>query len=200
MTHTSVPISFWIAFRNKFIPVRLLIVGILFSILPDADVIAFQFGIPYKNDWGHRGFSHSILFAFSLSVFACVFVRWFQVRMEIIVSFLFVSILSHGVLDAMTSGGLGVGFLIPYSSERFFFDLRPIRVSPIGIKNFLSTRGLVVLKSEFFFVWLPLLSFSWIVFFLRVRLKKTQHLALYESLEESDPKETKNPIDPCCLI
>ncbi|EMO31766.1 metal-dependent hydrolase [Leptospira santarosai] len=172
ITHTSVPIAIWIAFGKKKIPIQLLILGMIFSVLPDADVIAFKFGIPYESDWGHRGFSHSILFAFSLSVFACVLVRWFHARIEAVLLFLFVSILSHGVLDAMTSGGLGVGFLIPYSSERFFFDLRPIRVSPIGIKNFLSTRGLIVLKSEFFFVWLPLLSFSWIVFFLRVRLKK----------------------------
>ncbi|MDI7163588.1 metal-dependent hydrolase [Leptospira santarosai] len=178
ITHTSVPIAIWIAFGKKKIPIQLLILGMIFSVLPDADVIAFKFGIPYESDWGHRGFSHSILFAFSLSVFACVFVRWFKIRMEIIVSFLFVSILSHGVLDAMTSGGLGVGFLIPYSSERFFFDPRPIRVSPIGIKNFLSTRGLVVLKSEFFFVWFPLLSFSWIVFFLRVVSKTTQSRSL----------------------
>ncbi|EKQ91210.1 hypothetical protein LEP1GSC103_3982 [Leptospira borgpetersenii serovar Javanica str. UI 09931] len=51
MTHTAIPISFWIALGNKFIPTRLLIIGILFSILPDVDVIAFQFGIPYESDW-----------------------------------------------------------------------------------------------------------------------------------------------------
>ncbi|TGK25572.1 metal-dependent hydrolase [Leptospira yasudae] len=167
MTHTAVPISFWIAFGNKFIPWRLLLAGILFSILPDADVIAFKFGIPYEDDWGHRGFSHSILFGFSLSLFACVLVRWFRARIEVILLFLCVSIVSHGVLDAMTSGGLGVGFLIPYSSERFFFDQRPIRVSPIGIKNFLTERGLSVLKSEWSTVWIPLLSISVSFFFLR---------------------------------
>ncbi len=110
MTHTAVPISFWIAFGNRFIPVRLLWVGILFSILPAADVIAFKFGIPYENDLGHRGFSHSILFAFSLSVLACVLVRWLRARIEAVFFFLFLSILSHGILDAMTSGRLGVGF------------------------------------------------------------------------------------------
>lgn len=167
MTHTAVPISLWIALGNKFIPIRLVLFGILFSILPDADVIAFKFGIPYESDWGHRGFSHSVLFAFSLSVFACVLVRWFKTRMEIVILFLFVSILSHGVLDAMTSGGLGVGFLIPYSSERFFFELRPIRVSPIGIKNFLTDRGIAVLKSEISTVWIPILSISVSFFFLR---------------------------------
>ncbi len=78
-----------------------------------------------------------------------------------------VSILSHGFLDAMTSGGLGVGFFIPYSSERFFFPLRPIRVSPI--KNFLTARGLVVLQSELLSVWFPLLSIAVSIFLIRTR-------------------------------
>ena len=37
--------------------------GVFCSIIPDADVIAFQFGIPYDSFWGHRGFTHSIVFA-----------------------------------------------------------------------------------------------------------------------------------------
>ncbi|WP_036042330.1 metal-dependent hydrolase [Leptospira alstonii] len=169
MTHTAVPISLWIAFGKRLIPVRLLLVGILFSILPDADVIAFQFGIPYEHEWGHRGFTHSILFALYLSILACAFVRFSRARIEVILLFLFLSILSHGVLDAMTNGGLGVGFFIPYSSERFFFSLRPIRVSPIGIKNFLTSRGLLVLRSELFIVWFPLLSIAISIFLIRNR-------------------------------
>ncbi|XDD49107.1 metal-dependent hydrolase [Leptospira sp. WS92.C1] len=167
MTHTAVPISIWIAFFNKTIPIRLLIFGMIFSILPDADVIAFKLGIPYENDLGHRGFSHSILFAFSLTGLSLILIRWFRVKAVVLFLFLFTSILSHGILDAMTSGGLGVGFLIPYSSERFFFALTPIRVSPIGIRNFLTARGLVVLQSEFLFVWLPLLSISFVLFLIR---------------------------------
>ncbi|TGK33748.1 metal-dependent hydrolase [Leptospira gomenensis] len=172
MTHTAVPISFWIAIGNKLVPFRLLLTGIVFSILPDADVVAFKLGIPYESDWGHRGFSHSILFAFSLSVLACVLSARFRTRIEIVLLYLFLSIVSHGVLDAMTTGGLGVGFLIPYSSERFFFELRPIRVSPIGIKNFLTERGVIVLKSEWVNVWIPLLSVSVSIFFLRTLARR----------------------------
>ncbi|MBM9578859.1 metal-dependent hydrolase [Leptospira sp. 201903070] len=168
LTHTAVPISLWIAFGKKRIPFQLLLLGIAFCVLPDADVIAFKLGIPYEHDLGHRGLSHSILFAFSLSILAYVLTRKFQVKARVLIPFLFFSILSHGLLDAMTSGGLGVGFLIPYSSERFFFDYRPIRVSPIGIKNFLTARGLVVLKSEFFFVWIPLFAASFAILLIRL--------------------------------
>ena len=33
------------------------------ALLPDADVIAFVFRIPYSAPWGHRGASHSLVFA-----------------------------------------------------------------------------------------------------------------------------------------
>ncbi len=174
MTHTAVPICLWIALGRKTIPFKLMIVGIIFCVLPDADVIAFNLGIPYKDDLGHRGLSHSILFAFTFSLLTCVFVRWFQVKARVLFLFLFISILSHGLLDAMTSGGLGVGFLIPYSSERFFFDFRPILVSPIGIKNFLTTRGFAVLRSELIHVWIPFLGIAMISFLLRLLWTKTR--------------------------
>ncbi|UMQ59503.1 metal-dependent hydrolase [Leptospira interrogans] len=177
MTHTAVPISIWIMLGKRIIPLRLLIVGIFFAILPDVDVVTFKFGIPYESDWGHRGFSHSILFAFSLSVLASILVRWFCARIEVV--FLFLSILSHGVLDAMTSGGLGIGFLIPYSSKRFFFDQRPISVSPIGIKNFLTARGLEVLRSELFTVWIPLLSIAISIFLIRILIRRINTRAKY---------------------
>nr|HRC76832.1 rhodanese-like domain-containing protein [Kouleothrix sp.] len=32
----------------------------------------------------------------------------------------------HGVLDAMTDGGLGVAFFAPFSATRYFFPFRPI--------------------------------------------------------------------------
>ena len=42
---------------------RMLLFGILCAVLPDADVIGFRFGISYADAFGHRGFSHSLVFA-----------------------------------------------------------------------------------------------------------------------------------------
>ena len=47
---------------------KFLILGIICSILPDADVLSFKFGIAYEAFWGHRGFTHSIVFAFLLGL------------------------------------------------------------------------------------------------------------------------------------
>jgi inner membrane protein len=57
----------------------------------------------------------------------------------------------------MTSGGIGVAFFAPFSSERYFFPWRPIRVSPIAVRSFFSAQGLAILRSELLWVWLPVL-------------------------------------------
>ena len=66
--------------------------------------------------------------------------------------------MTHGLLDAMTDGGLGVGFFIPFSAERYFLPWTPIEVSPIGVKQFFSARGMAVIRSELLFVWVPVLA------------------------------------------
>ena len=135
---------------------RLLIfLAILSSILPDTDVITFKLGIPYEHPLGHRGFSHSILFAL---LWAGILAFWLGKRDKLVYFLvLFFSTLSHGLLDAMTSGGKGVGFFIPFDNARYFFPWRPIKVSPIGIKDFFSEWGVNVLASEFQYIGIPCL-------------------------------------------
>tara|TARA_R110002049_G_scaffold308754_1_gene513931 strand:+ start:74540 stop:75067 length:528 start_codon:yes stop_codon:yes gene_type:complete len=127
--------------------------AILSAILPDFDVIAFKLGIPYEHPLGHRGFSHSILFAIIWGA-ALMFTLGRKHKM-IWFSVIFLSTVSHGILDAMTSGGKGVGFLIPFDNNRFFFPFREIKVSPIGVERFFSEWGLQVIFSEFKYIFLP---------------------------------------------
>ncbi|MBD64202.1 MAG: hypothetical protein CME62_03290 [Halobacteriovoraceae bacterium] len=141
---------------SKLCSKRLVIICILCSILPDLDVLAFKLGIAYSHPLGHRGFTHSIIFA----LISCAWLRFLffkdysapQKRMIFIL--LFLSMMSHGVLDAFTNGGLGVGFFIPFDNTRYFFPTRPIQVSPIGM-NFFSYGGVLTLLSEFKFIVLP---------------------------------------------
>ncbi|MBI3542663.1 MAG: metal-dependent hydrolase [Deltaproteobacteria bacterium] len=131
----------------------------LAAVLPDFDAVGFLFGIPYSSQWGHRGFTHSFVFA---AVVALAFAR-FAVRGPTFASargaavafWLFVSCALHPVLDALTNGGLGVAFLWPFNSERFFLPYRPIEVSPIGVTQFFSLRGLEVIQSELIYVFVP---------------------------------------------
>lgn len=135
--------------------------GVALSVLPDADVVGFAMGIAYEQMLGHRGVSHSIPVA--LAAAWCL--GWlYSMGSDVpraarrLVAYFFVSLASHGVLDAMTNGGLGVAFLAPFSGRRFFFPWRPIQVSPIGLSRLSVERLGVILASEVVVLALPLLA------------------------------------------
>ena len=154
-THPAVPLGLAPWLRRT--PRSLIAVAAFVSSIPDADVAAFGFGIPYEHPFGHRGFTHSIVFALLFSAFcAFAYVRLMHNGLKYHHAFLvlFVALLSHGVLDAMTDGGKGIGFFIPFSNQRFFLPFRPIRVSPIGAEDFAAAAGRV-LASELRWVWAP---------------------------------------------
>jgi inner membrane protein len=150
----------------------LLFMAVLFcSILPDLDVIAFGMGIPYGHTFGHRGLSHSLVFAACTGFFMAALIyltdrRGIFYYLQLFLIFTTVTAL-HGVLDAMTSGGLGVGFFIPFDHSRYFFPWRPIRVSPIGLEAFISERGLNVIKSELIWVIAPSLALIMFIYLLK---------------------------------
>ena len=130
------------------------------SILPDADIVGFAFGIEYGDLLGHRGLSHSLLFAalWSLLVVSSEYrgLMKFSRQWWSLVSLFFLVTVSHGLLDAMTNGGLGVAFFAPFDTARYFFPWRPISVSPVGVGRFFSGQGAAIMASEIEYVWLPL--------------------------------------------
>ena len=134
---------------------RLLAAGVAASMLPDTDVLAFRFGIPYAAQFGHRGFTHSLVFAALVAVVGSVAHQLLRSRSVPTFLFLFVATASHGVLDALTNGGLGVAFLWPFSSERYFAPIQFIRVAPLSVSRLLTVRGAGVLFSEIQWVWVP---------------------------------------------
>ncbi len=155
LTHPVVPLTLGLILGQKRLPWPLVITGMLAAILPDLDVIAFKLGIAYESALGHRGFSHSIVFAMLVASVLSLFHA--RLRSSAVVCWLFIAFatLSHGLLDALTTGGLGVEFFWPLTEERYFFPWQFIQVSPIGVNRFLTARGWRVIQSELLTVWLP---------------------------------------------
>ncbi len=169
ITHPIVPIAAaYLIGREKVSP-KLMFVACVASIVPDADVIAFRFDIPYGDQYGHRGFTHSISFAVLMGVIATFFSSYFNTSKVICYAMVFIGCVSHGVLDAFTNGGYGIAFFWPITVERYFFPWQPIEVSPIGVARFLSPRGLEVLISELWTVWLPALA---VIFWMKRKSSK----------------------------
>jgi len=137
------------------------------------DVIGFRFGIQYGDFWGHRGFTHSRLFAALLA--SAIMILGFRRAMPqlshyFLWLYLFLATASHGLFDAMTDGGLGVAFFAPFDNQRYFLPWRPIRVSPMGVGRFFTDRGLSVLQSEVLWIWIPALVLALSVWLWRRRV------------------------------
>lgn len=168
--HALSAIALGTSFQKKYINWKFWLIGIICSILPDADVISFKFGIAYESFWGHRGFTHSFVFAI---IIGYVFMHLFYRKGIDKTSRFFIALYftlctaSHSILDAMTSGGLGVAFFSPFDNTRYFFPWRPIQVSPIGFEKFFGEWGIKVLMSEAIWIGIPCLIYILISYFVK---------------------------------
>jgi inner membrane protein len=117
------------------------------SLLPDIDVVGFLRGVPYGAAWGHRGATHSLTLAILGGIVTGVAARWVRRPVARTMLFACVVLASHGLLDSMTDGGLGIALLWPFSLTRFFAPWRPIVVAPIGA-DFFTVYGATVAASE----------------------------------------------------
>lgn len=157
MSHAAVPLAIGIAAGRARISVAVVITGMALAMLPDADVAAFKLGIAYADTWGHRGATHSLAFAALTATLLAALLSTISTsaRWQVMWLFFFIVTASHGLLDSLTSGGLGAALLWPFSDARIFAPVQPIRVSPIGA-GFFSMRGVHVMLSELRWIWLPL--------------------------------------------
>jgi len=137
-------------------------------VLPDFDVIAFRLGIPYSAEFGHRGFSHSLPLAGVVALLGALALRKVNTPVRMSAWFLFLSMASHGILDAFTTGGKGIAMLWPFSEQRFFSPFQVIEVSPLSLARFLSSRGVTVLISELQWVWLPSICLALVLIAIRL--------------------------------
>ncbi len=155
-THAAVGLGLARVLAPRSMPGLYYLVSAILAMLPDLDVIAFKFGIPYGAVFGHRGLAHSLFCALGVGVMTAVPLAahvgqpWWQLGA------CFVAITaSHGLLDALTNGGMGIALLAPFDNRRYFFGWQPIQVAPIGL-GFFSAWGLRALASELVWVWIPL--------------------------------------------
>jgi inner membrane protein len=170
--HAVTGIALSTTISNKQQWLRVGILTVFCSIAPDIDVISFRLGIPYQHWLGHRGLSHSIVFAALLGMIALLFISEKSIKRKCLCfCVFFASGILHDVLDAITNGGLGVAFFFPFSDTRYFLPWQPIEVAPLSIKRFLTLRGWEVIKSELLWVIIPSLCFMAIVALYRRKKK-----------------------------
>ncbi|MBA5865218.1 MAG: metal-dependent hydrolase [Nitrospira sp. CR1.3] len=156
LTHAVVAATIAVGFRIPSPTLRYWLLGVMCAEVADLDVIGFWIGVPYDAVLGHRGVTHSILFAilFSLMITRWT-VRWGEMNYQRLWGFFFLATFSHAILDALTDGGLGVAFFAPFDNTRYFFPHHPIAVTPLEPAHALGPAAVTVLFSEATWVWIP---------------------------------------------
>ena len=153
-SHPAVAIGLFPWFSEVRNSRAIIVTGLLLTALPDIDVIGFYLGIPYHSMLGHRGITHSLFFAaIFCAILAWMFAQKQHIKAGAVWLYLFLSMASHGFIDALTNGGLGVAFFAPFSNQRYFFPFRPIEVSTLNIKHFFEGQGVGVLLNELLYIW-----------------------------------------------
>ncbi|MFN8580248.1 MAG: metal-dependent hydrolase [Gemmatimonadaceae bacterium] len=155
--HALFGASLWSALRSEDESGRTAWIGAGLAVLPDVDFVGFALGVPYETMFGHRGITHSILFALVAGTVAWRLMLGPPSRAvpKFLWLYLTLAALSHGILDALTDGGLGVAFFAPFDATRYSFPFRPILVSPLSLEKFLTMRGVRILANEATWVGIP---------------------------------------------
>lgn len=157
VSHPAVPLALTMAMGSGLVPLQLTALAVVCSVLPDFDMLGLWLGIPYAHPLGHRGITHSLPFGVAVAGLGFAFTSQLDCQPWVAFFVLLVSTVSHGLLDALTNGGLGIAFFSPISNRRYFLPWRVLEVSPFGLSAFFSPRGLTVLMSEVRYIWLPCL-------------------------------------------
>jgi inner membrane protein len=158
-------------FPRQVRPATLVLAGFC-AFAPDLDVLAFRFGVPYASQWGHRGWTHSVVFAVAFgSLMAWFFAKFDKIEdARRLLAWLVLATLSHPLLDMLTNGGRGVALWWPFDTVRIFFPFRPVQVSPISVADFFSPWGLEVLASEVLWIGFPALGLVGVAKLLRYKV------------------------------
>jgi inner membrane protein len=150
-THAAVGLGLAHLAANRRMPWAYWGTAALLACAPDGDVFS---SAQYGTLMGHRGITHSLLFAAALSLpVAAVAYRRFGMRWWALAGLLFAIVASHGLLDAMTRGGASIPFFWPLEGR--YGNWGPMHVSDIAVQ-LPDPRTSRAIRSELLWVWLPL--------------------------------------------
>lgn len=117
------------------------------GVLPDLDLAGRALGIAFDTPLGHRGAMHSLGFAAAVGILAALLARrlgWGRLRTGVLAA---AAVASHGVLDAISGGRLGIAFLWPFTDARFLASYRLVPAALPALFS-LEPRGFAALLLE----------------------------------------------------
>jgi inner membrane protein len=149
-THAVVGLGFARLYATKPMPWAYWGLSVVLPVLPDIDV----FSSGAHGAWlAHRGFTHSLAFALFVGVIAAsATFRWFRASWWSLAILFFLMIASHGLLDALTSGGENVPFFWPLAGRYGNWGLLPVSDIAFDLPDPRHSRAI---RAELLWLWLP---------------------------------------------
>ena len=145
------------AYARRPMPARFWTLAALASVVPDLDVLAFYFGIPYASMWGHRGVTHSIAFAVAsgVAIAALAFRPNETGRSRAsLAAFFAAAVLSHAALDTLTDQPVAIKLVAGHrtSIERAYLREEVRATLLLTHTNIARTHTLDEVDGEIFIV------------------------------------------------
>ena len=134
-THAAVPLLLGVAAGRQRISRRLLGAGAIAAMLPDADTLGFKLGIAYNSAFGHRGATHSAVFALATALVAMALWKWLRTTPWRAFAFVGLAALSHPLLDALTDGASGLRLHGHSTTNAFSFHGDPSKFPPSALAS-----------------------------------------------------------------
>lgn len=153
--HAAAGIALGAAFADEETPRRAWVLGTLCALAPDLDWFTAFLRVHPGNFLAHRGITHSLMGAFVLATAAFLFGFRAEQRRGRIRAYLLLAALSHGLLDACTSGRIGVAFFYPFSMTRWGCFWQPFRDAPLPFWPGLQIPFLGALLGEVLWIGAP---------------------------------------------
>jgi inner membrane protein len=150
-THTVVGLGLAQVYATRPMPWAYWGLAALLPIIPDLDVFSTA---AYGTPLGHRGITHSLVFALALGTLAAgVTFRWFCVKWCSLAALFCAIIASHGLLDALTKGGEDIPFFWPFGGRYGNWGVIPVSDIALDLPDPRYSRAI---RGELLWVWLPM--------------------------------------------
>jgi inner membrane protein len=174
-SHPIPALAVSVVFGSKYIPPRLAVAMLIASVLPDIDIIGYALGYRFPSPLAHRGFTHSLPFAFAVSLMALAVAPRMKTKRGIAFFAVFLAFLSHYFLDALGSRW-GIPIFWPFDEARHAVPWPSFISSMLDWWNppriFSTWWGDRFIRIELLTVWMPCAIFVLAGFFLRRRGRK----------------------------
>jgi inner membrane protein len=149
-THSVVGLGLARLYADRPMPWTYWVLAAALPVIPDLDAFSKA---AYGTPLGHRGITHSLLFALALSIVAAgATFRRFGVRFWPLAGLFSAIAASHGLLDATTIGGEGIPFFWPFGGR--YGNWGPLRACDMTLE-LPGVTFIPVARSELLWVWLP---------------------------------------------